>query len=221
MELYPLEPDALLLLTVEELGVNELREPFHHWVQTIRFPIQDEELGNRLPHVPVAEDRSSVQMVNEAAIAQAQDLWDEVSQEVRAVLSEMADALTAQLTARLKTIGQEAQKEEKERFRHRLQEVERAMRETTIQKIEKERDALLRDMQQLALIPDERRAQEERLRDLEDELRRRKSHYQDLLDQLKREQARVLEGILPKRYSLRGTAQVFPVTIEIRLPQHS
>ena len=93
------------------------------------------------------------------------------------------------------------------------------MRETTIQKIEKERDELLADMQQLSLIPDERRAQEERLRDLEDELRRRKSHYQDLLDQLKREQTRVLEGTLPKRYSLRGTAQVFPVTVEIRLPE--
>lgn len=210
---------ALLLLTVEELGVNELREPFHHWVQTIRFPIQNEELGDRLPHVPAADDRPSVQTVSEAAIAQAQDLWDEVSQEVRAVLSKMADELTAQLTVRLKAIGQEAQKEEKERFRHRLQEVERAMRETTIQKIEKERDALVGDMQQLSLIPDERRAQEERLRDLDDELRRRKSHYQDLLDQLKREQQRVLEGILPKRHSLRGAAQVFPVTVEIRLPE--
>ena len=93
------------------------------------------------------------------------------------------------------------------------------MRETTIQKIEKERDELLSDMQQLSLIPDERRAQEERLRNLDEELRRRKSHYQDLLDQLKREQVRVLEGILPKRYSLRGTAQVFPVTVEIRLPE--
>lgn len=137
-------------------------------------------------------------------------------QETAYIVGKMATDLTNQIKARLKLAGQAAQQEEKDRFRQRLQEVERAMRETTIQKIEKERDELLSDMQQLSLIPDERRAQEERLRDLDEELRRRKSHYQDLLDQLKREQVRVLEGILPKRYSLRGTAQVFPVTVEIR-----
>lgn len=215
----PAGADALLLLTVEELAVNELREPFHHWVRTVRLPIQDEELGGELPAIPAAVDHPAEREPDEAAVLRSQELWDDISQDVRASLGKMATDLTNQIKARLKLAGQAAQQEEKERFRQRLQEVERAMRETTIQKIEKERDELLGDMQQLSLIPDERRAQEERLRDLDEELRRRKSHYQDLLDQLKREQVRVLEGILPKRYSLRGTAQVFPVTIEIRLPQ--
>lgn len=215
----PSGADALLLLTVEELGVNELREPFHHWVRTARLVIRDEALGEELNAIPAALDRPSEQQADEDAIERAQELWDEISQDVRVTLVKMATDLTDQLKVRLKTAGQVAQQEEKERFRQRLQEVERAMRETTIQKIEKERDDLLSDMQQLSFIPDERRAQEERLRDLDEELRRRKSHYQELFDQLQREQIRVLEGILPKRYSLRGTAQVFPVTIEIRLPE--
>ncbi len=58
---------------------------------------------------------------------------------------------------------------------------------------------------------------EERLRDLEDELRRRRGCYQALLDQLKGEQSRVIEQILPQQCRLRGQAQVFPVTVEIRL----
>jgi len=215
----PAGADALLLLTVEELAVNELREPFHHWVRTIRLPIQDEELGEALPAIPAAADRPAEKQPNEAAVTRAQELWDDISVEVRSALVKMAIDLGDQLKVRLKQLSQVAQQEEKERFRQRLQEVERAMRETTIQKIEKERDALLGDMEQLSLIPDERRAQEDRLQDLNDELRRRKSHYQELLDQLKREQVRVLEGVLPKRYSLRGAAQVFPVTVEIRLPE--
>jgi hypothetical protein len=50
-------------------------------------------------------------------------------------------------------------------------------------------------------------------------MRRRRGHYQDLAEQLKKEQTRVLTQILPKRYTLRGIAQVFPVTVEIRLPE--
>jgi superfamily II DNA or RNA helicase len=215
----PADSDALLLLTVEELGVNELREPFHHWVQTIRFPIQDGELGKPLPAIPANGDRPASRLLNESTKTRAQELWDDISQDVRAALTQMAKDLTDQLKARLKTIGQKAQQEEKERFRNRLQEVERAMRETTIQKLEKERNALVIDMQQLSLIPEESREREERLQNLDDELRRRKNHYQELLDQLKREQTRVLEGILPKRYNLRGDAQVFPVTVEIRFPE--
>ena len=78
-------------------------------------------------------------------------------------------------------------------------------------------DRPLEDMQQLSFIPEEQQAKEAKLRDLEDELRRRRSHYQGLLEQLQRERNRVLKQILSKRYSLRCQAQVFPVTIELRL----
>ena len=44
----PLGFDALLLLTIEELAVNELREPFHHWVRTVRLPIRSGALGEPL-----------------------------------------------------------------------------------------------------------------------------------------------------------------------------
>jgi uncharacterized protein with von Willebrand factor type A (vWA) domain len=138
---------------------------------------------------------------------------------VREQLKALTKDLTAQLRARLKEAGKGAQRDEEERFKNRLQEVDRAMKETTLQKLEKERDTLLSEMQQGELFPEYVRQQEEKLRDLEDELRRRRNHYQGLFNQLKQEQSRVLERILPQRYQLRGNAQVFPVTVEFRLPK--
>jgi chromosome segregation ATPase len=210
--------EALLLLTVEELAVNELREPFHHWVRTLRYPIQRGELGEALPHLAASLDAIEPQVVDRVAADRASDLWDEIKPDVQAVLRQLIESLTSQIQSELATRQTVALQEESDRFKHRLKEVERAMKETTLQKLEKERDKLLEDMQQLSLIPDERRSQEDRLRDLDDEMRRRRGHYQDLAEQLKKEQTRVLTQILPKRYTLRGVAQVFPVTVEIRLP---
>jgi len=41
----------------------------------------------------------------------------------------------------------------------------------------------------------------------------------ELREQLERERTRVLQHLLPRRYEMRGEAQVFPVAVEIRLPE--
>jgi hypothetical protein len=41
----PQGADALLLLTVEEMAVNELRETFHHWVRTVVLACQGRGAG--------------------------------------------------------------------------------------------------------------------------------------------------------------------------------
>ena len=53
----------------------------------------------------------------------------------------------------------------------------------------------------------------------EEELQRRREHYERLRLQLDRERQRVLEHVLPRRYRVRGEAQVLPVAVEIRLPE--
>ncbi|MCY1553007.1 hypothetical protein D9M68_894460 [compost metagenome] len=60
---------------------------------------------------------------------------------------------------------------------------------------------------------------EKRLRDLEDELKRRQNQFGDLQERLTEEKRRILEQVLPRRFALRGEAQVFPATIEIRFPE--
>ena len=48
----PAGADAVILLSIEELGVNELRETFHRWVRTLALPVRDGLAGDPLPHVP-------------------------------------------------------------------------------------------------------------------------------------------------------------------------
>ncbi len=228
----PQGADGLLLLTVEELAVNELRESFHHWVRTVRIPIINESLGSPLPHLPAALDRAAANSnhhVDEAIVDHARELWDAVEFAVRNLLKTMAEQLTTDLTESLKATRKTTQQEEDRRFANRIREVERAMRETTLQKLEKERDQIEDErsdlLRQPALFTDLQEVQSQRIReidrrqqDIEAELERRREHYEDLVKQLKLEKIRVVERILPRRYLLRGEAQVFPVTVEIRLP---
>jgi superfamily II DNA or RNA helicase len=215
----PTGVDALVLLTVEELAINELREPVHHWVRTYRFAISGGELGKTRNYVPPAQDRIPTQQIDEAVVDRAREHWDEISLDLAKELRKLSSQLTRQLRAAMKTASKEALKEEKARFAHRLKEVERAMRTTSIKKIEREVEKAREEANQVALLAETARQQEKKLRDLEEELRRRRGHYQDLLEQLKREEHRVIDRMLPKRYQLQGAAQVFPLTVEIRLPE--
>lgn len=210
--------DALLLLTVEELAVNELREPFHHWVRTYRIPVSEGNLLEPLPYQPPSEDTPAGNAIEDTLLAGARHIWEDAELDLRRFVDRCSIRLTETLTARLESVEQQSITAEGERYRQRLKEVERAMSENTIAKITKERDALLADMQQLSLLEVERRAQEEKLRDLDAELQRRSSHFHLLLDRLRLDQERVLTQVLPKRFRLRPPAQVFPVAVEIRLP---
>jgi superfamily II DNA or RNA helicase len=211
----PAGADALVLLTVEELAINELREPFHHWTRTYRIPISDGELLSPLPYEPPTSDVTE----NTGGIIAARRLWEDIEPNLRQFVQERAIDLTKVLRNRMQEVGKSAIEEEKERFRLRLREVERAMSENTVVRLQRERDDLIADMRQLSLIDIDRRAQEDRLRDLEAELQRRSFHFRNLLERLRAEQERVITSVLPMRYQLRQNAQVFPVAIEIRLPE--
>ena len=55
----------------------------------------------------------------------------------------------------------------------------------------------------------------------QEEIALRKRHYEDIRKQLAEERRRILERLLPARYTLAGTAQAFPVAVEILLPERS
>lgn len=50
------------------------------------------------------------------------------------------------------------------------------------------------------------------------EIERRTRHYEEVRAQLERERERILRYLLPKRHAMSSDAQVFPVTLEVRLP---
>ena len=51
-----------------------------------------------------------------------------------------------------------------------------------------------------------------------EEIERRTRHYEEVRSQLARERERVINRLLPRRYSIDGAASVFPLAVEIRLP---
>lgn len=213
--------DALLLLTVEELAVNELRETFHHWVRTVAFPIQGGMLGAAFPH------RSALRLRGNAAtvptredIRIAIDLWDEVEPSVKTWLAGATQDLTDRLAEALKGDGVEAVERERTLFQSRQGELSQLIEQATTQRLTREIADLQAERTQIGLFETADRVREldRSIEAKEGEVARRRAHYEELRGQLSLERDRVLQRVLPKRYALRGESQVFPVAVEIRLP---
>lgn len=214
----PAGADALVLLTVEELAINELRETFHHWARTLALPVHGDTLGELLPyHGPLHGERPAT--IAGDGLAQARELWDEIDEDVRTLINSYRQRLTEVIKGELKNVYNDAKNQEKEGFERRIREVASLQKAQSIDKLKREIEEQRQAAIQQQLFDDADALAEKRLRDLEDELRRRQSQFGDLLERLKSEKDRVLEKVLPQRFALRGDAQVFPVTIEIRLPE--
>ncbi len=218
----PADADALVLLTLEELGVNELRESFHHWVRTLALPVRDGTLGEPLPHVPARALRVAPQppALDSSSIEMARRTLEDVEPDLRRLLGEYAERLTGELSSQLEADGREARRTEDERYRSRRAEVSTLIENTTVARLEREIQQLEAERAQ-GLLFDEagRLAEIERsIEAKEEEVRRRREHYEEVRAQLDAERERILERLLPARHTLAGRAQVFPVALEVRLP---
>lgn len=214
--------DALLLLTVEELAVNELRETFHHWVRTVRLPVKEGSLEGALSHRP-ARDILTGGALSGEDIDRVQDLWIDIEDDIPELIATEAGRLTGQLQERLAAEYETERSREQQRFQSRRGEVSRLIQEQSLAKLEREIAEIRMAKTQLSLLEQEKRfAQLERSeKEKQEELRRRRVHYEELQAQLEKERERVLEHILPQRYALRGEAQIFPIAAEIRFTQES
>ena len=207
--------DALILLTIEELAVNELREPCHHWVRTLVFPVRGDALGEPLAHQP-PRDWDAPPTVGRLDLAR--EVWDEVEDSVKDHVRRLQAELTSSLDARLKASGKAVRELEKKRFDRRKKELERAIGENQLAKLTKEAAKLREKARQMSLFSEFDQELQKRLADLDAELALRRSHYEQVQDRLALEAKRTLEQVLPKRYALRGEARVYPIAVEIRLP---
>ncbi len=215
------DANALLMLTVEELAVNELRESIHHWVRTLRIPVRDGDLSPPLPHAPASTCRAGTEPPKPDDVERAREIWEEVYIDVRDLISDLRTDLTERLQAAMEEDYEKARKDEQDRFQSRQGELSALIQQTTMQRLEREIDELKEQRQQGVLHIFAHRLDEldASIREKEDELQRRREHYTRLREQLEKERQRILDHVLPRRYALRGEAQVFPVTVEIRLPE--
>lgn len=216
----PAGADAVVLLSMEELAVNDLRETFHHWVRTVAFDVRRGELGATLAHRPALTMRDALPTHDERHVARARDVVEDVTPALRRFLSTHAERLTQLLRDELLAAGVTARKAEDERYRSRQGEVSTLISENTLAKLEREVTQLRNEQQQGFLFDEGARlaALERSIEEKQLEIERRRRHHDEVRQQLERERNRILNQLLPKRHALAGAAQVFPVTIEVRLP---
>ena len=220
----PAGADAVILLSLEELGVNELRETFHRWVRTLAFPIRDGVPGEPLPHAPAQTLRGARGTDDPGGRARAGDIFDDARAGLQKWLRRYRDDLTERLRGQLQVDGEAARTREDKRYRQRQGEVSALIEQSTVARLAREIEDLTEKTRQRGLFDDddERLAALERsIEEKEDELARRRRHYEEIREQLQRERGRILDHLLPARFALAGQAQVFPVAVEVRLPEPS
>jgi superfamily II DNA or RNA helicase len=212
--------DALLPLTVEELAVNDLRESLHLWVRTIRVPISHGQLGTTLPHRPAIDLRvGDTEIPPPLDIRQARTMWLDVQPDVKTLLERERQDLEQRVRRALAIEYDRARAEERDRYEKRQHEVSEKSERQSIRQLEKALEQLRRKRQLNLLHRDEQLDQLERSeKSKQEELARIREHYESLRRQLASERERVLTHLLPRRYALRGECQVYPVSVEIRLP---
>lgn len=216
----PSSAQALVKLTLEELAVNELREPFHHWVRTWTLPVIAGRLGEPLAYGPPLHATS--RPAQDGDRDRAVELWDEVDQDVRAFIKTRATVLEDTLRGHLDAARKDALTREKQRFAERTREVQAALRQNTLDRLEKEIEKMRQAVLQVDMFAERQREKELELRELEAERARREERYTTLQALLDRERDRVLDRVIPRRHTLRqsgAAAQVFPVALEIVLPE--
>ncbi len=211
--------DALILLSLEELAVNNLHESYHHWVTTLAFPFIAGKLDAPLPHKPAQNLNHSRPTREPSDIAQARNILETAERALKEFLSRHAEGLTETLRQALVSAEQIARKEEEARYRSRQGEISTLIVENTLAKLEREIEKLKEDRRQGLLFEAEERLEDidRSIEEKEKELERRRKHYEDIRAQLEIERDRTLKA-LPKRYAMSGPAQVFPVCVEVRLP---
>ncbi len=211
---------AHILLTIEELAINELREPFHQWTRTLVIPVKGDQLATALPHQPARELRLEPASWDDRTVEEARSVWVEVEGDIRMLLRERAADLTQSIQTALSAAVAEATKRENDRFASRQGEISVLIQRQSLQSIEAEIGRLKKEKEQGLLFDGSLQLDEldRSIQAKEEELRRRRGHYEELREQLKIERERVITRIIPRRFALRGDAQVFPVAVEIRLP---
>ena len=216
----PDDADAVVLLSIEELAVNELRETFHRWVRTLALPVRDGEIGVPLDHVPARIRRDAPEVDDPDERERAGEIIDEVSAGLRTWLRAYKDELTKRLALQLGIDGKAARGREDDRYRQRQGEVSALIEQSTLARLTREIKQLRERGRQGQLFDETERLTEieQSIEQKQEELTRRRHHYEDIRDQLQRERTRILDHLLPARFAMSGSAQAFPVAVEVRLP---
>jgi hypothetical protein len=216
----PPKAEALILLSVEEIGVNHLRETFHHWVRTVAFPYADGRLGDPLPHQPARAWREGGIRAAQSDDDTARDIAEDVTRSLQNWINQHRSSTTEQIRGRLNEVLELSKREEESRYRSRQAEVSELITNTTMARLEREIESLKTQRMQ-GLLFEQAEAfdrMDKSIEEKQEELKRQQRQHALVRDQLKRDYERIIHNVIPKRHTLSGEVLIFPLTLEIRLP---
>jgi superfamily II DNA or RNA helicase len=213
----PIGVDALILLSIEELGVNNLRETFHHWVRTVAFPINKGSIGKILPDRPAMEWAAGCQPTEDGDDALASELILDHRREVESWIQNHRKELQEQLAAQLKADQKSARDEAAKSFQSRAGELSELIQNNTVQRLEREIEELKIQYKQRDLFDQHEDELKKAIARKGDEIELRTCHLTEMRSALEKERERVIDRVIPKRYALGSDVAVFPVTLEVRL----
>jgi ERCC4-related helicase len=216
----PAGADAIIRLHYEEMAVNELRESFHNWVRTVDFPVVAGQLQAPLPHEPASRKRlAATPLPGAGEVSRAQEIFADVSADLRRFLLETGKELNTRIAKQLLADRAIVSKNEQEAFQSRNGELSTLIHERTIEAKRKELSKLFQERNQLFLFAEEKDQLDDSIEALQKYLKDDEIHYEELRAQLERERKRIIEYLIPRRYTLDGSVQVYPIAVEIILPQ--
>lgn len=216
----PVGSDALVLLSLEEMAVNSLREPFHHWIRTVAIPVKNGTLGQPLAYESPGAAKPARADIKREDPRQAQSIWAEIEDDVKAHVRRRLDDLRGRVNSGLEGSLSSALERAMVAMDERIEEVRKSLQKREIEKVKRERDAIIKQLSQMDMFKQRERELQQQLASVEEEIARRESQARELLDLLERERKRVVERLIPQRFSLNGGGvQLLPLAIEIRLPE--
>ena len=201
------------------MAVNKLREAFHNWVRTVDFPIVAGELQAPLPHERAIRKRlPATQLPDNGVIDKARELFEEISDDLRRFIRQTGAELHAKIQAQLVTDKAIVTQNEQDAFQSRNGELSTLIHERTIEAKQRELAKLFQEKKQLLLFDEDKEQLDDSIETLQKYLGDDKKHYEELRYQLERERKRIIEYLIPKRYALDGSVQIYPIAVEIILP---
>ena len=212
----PAGADALILLSIEELGVNNLRETFHHWVRTLAFPVRAGTLGPPLPDHPAVEWSKDCQPAADGDPDNASDLILDHRNNIESWIQSYRTELQQQLAEQLKADQKAAREEAAKSFQSRAGELSELIQTNTVQRLEREIEELRTQYRQRDLFQQHEGELKRTIAQKTEEIDRRTRHLTEMRAALDKERERVIDRVIPNRYALGSDVAVFPVSFEVR-----
>lgn len=210
--------EALILLSIEELGINKLRETFHHWVRTVAFPVKNGRITEPLAEIPAVKWSEGTSNAKSDDEELASELVADNQKALEAWVGSHKTSIQSALKQQLDTDQDAARSDADSRFRSRAGELSELIQQNSIQRLEREIQNLRGERAQMSLFAGEDERIDKVLREKEQEVARRNRNLEEIRSALEKERDRILNLVIPNRYDLGSDVAVFPVSVEVRFP---